>query len=128
MPTIYLLEWTGVTRAQFREISAEFNLGEKIAQGRAEHIPGPQGSRVILLESWESPQAFELYLRSHLGRVLVKIGLPQPAVKSWLAPGPGGNPGSPHSPSTKDQVSPQASPNDPVWALLRSLPAGFSTN
>jgi hypothetical protein len=128
MPTIYLLEWTGVSRAQIREITRQFNLGEKIAQGRAEHIPGPQGSRVVLLESWESPQGFELYLRSHLSRVLMKTGLPQPAIKSWLAPGPGRNPNSPHSPVRNDPAPAQAAPGDPVWGLLRSTPGGFSTN
>ncbi|MGH3034366.1 MAG: hypothetical protein ACRDON_07380 [Gaiellaceae bacterium] len=75
MATAMLLEWEGVTQADYDRVNDALNLGDNPIEGLILHTagPGPSGWRVF--DIWESQEAFGRFVEERLMSAINDAGL-----------------------------------------------------
>lgn len=83
MAIAFLMEFPGVTLAQYDAVVAETNPTGEVASGGVFHVGGPHDGGFRIVDVWESQEAFETFLRERLQAALVKHGVAPPRVETW---------------------------------------------
>ncbi len=83
MAIAFLLEWPGVTQAQYDAVVKELDLGGRVAPGGVFHVAGPVDGGWRVVDVWESQEVFDSFLREKLGRALQNAEVQPPQVQAW---------------------------------------------
>jgi hypothetical protein len=83
MAIAFLLEWPGVTQAQYDAVIQELDLGGRVAPGGVFHVAGPMEGGWRVVDVWESQEVFDTFLREKLGQALQHAGVQPPQVQAW---------------------------------------------
>jgi hypothetical protein len=79
------LVFEGVTEADYWAVNEKLGVapgqvgGESIPAGAINHIAGASANGWVVIETWESREAQQAFMESHLGAVLMEAGLPAPS-------------------------------------------------
>jgi len=90
MPDALVLEFTGVSPAQYREVNAVLGIDPDTGDGDwpdglTAHTGAASASGLLVFEVWESQEAQAAFMSSRLGPALGQVGLPEPARAEWLS-------------------------------------------
>lgn len=83
MAVAMLLDFPGVTQAQYDAVLDELDLGGKTYQGGIFHVAGPVDGGWRVVDVWESQDAFDRFFQAKLGQALQHAGVPAPQVTAW---------------------------------------------
>ncbi len=86
MAVCYVMEWSGVNEAQYQAVLDELRITRfegPTADGGISHLAGPVDGGWLIVDIWESNEAFQRFLADHLGPASAKVGVPQPSVRTF---------------------------------------------
>jgi hypothetical protein len=78
MATVMLMEWSGVTQDQYKNVMNTLGLDTKPPAGALFHVAGFTGGSLRVLDIWESQQAFERFQQERLTGAVQKAGISTP--------------------------------------------------
>jgi hypothetical protein len=90
MSDALVLEFTGVSAAQYREVNAILGLDPETGagdwpDGLTCHTGAASESGLVVFEVWESQDAQAAFMSSRLGPALSQAAVPEPARAEWLS-------------------------------------------
>jgi hypothetical protein len=90
MSDALVLEFSGVSAAQYREVNAVLGIDPVTGEGDwpaglTSHTGAASASGLLVFEVWESQEAQAAFMSSRLGPALGQVGLPEPARQEWLS-------------------------------------------
>lgn len=83
MAVAMVIEWPGVDQEAYLALLRELDLGERMFPGAVLHLAGPVEGGWRAVDVWDSPEAFERFLREKLVAASARAGLPAPKVDTW---------------------------------------------
>ena len=78
MSTVMLMEWTGVTQDQYKQVMRTLDLDKKLPEGGIFHVAGFTAGALHVLDIWDSQQAFEKFQKDRLNPAVQKAGITSP--------------------------------------------------
>ena len=89
MSAALVLEFSGVSATQYREVNAVLGLDAGTGEGDWPdglicHTGAASAGGLLVFEVWESQEAQSAFMRSRLGPALGQVGLPEPTRIEWL--------------------------------------------
>jgi hypothetical protein len=89
MSDALVLEFGGVSAAQYREVNAILGIDPETGEGDwpdglTSHTGAVSASGLLVFEVWESRGAQAAFMDSRLGPALGQVGLPEPSRVEWL--------------------------------------------
>jgi hypothetical protein len=90
MSEALILEFSGVSAAQYREVNATLGIDPDTGEGDwpdglTSHTGAVGESGLVVFEVWESKEAQEAFMNSRLGPAIGQAGLPDPQRAEWLS-------------------------------------------
>jgi hypothetical protein len=90
MSDALVLEFSGVSAAQYREVNAILGIDPESGagdwpDGLTSHTGAASASGLLVFEVWESQDAQAAFMTSRLGPALGQAGLPEPTRAEWLS-------------------------------------------
>jgi hypothetical protein len=90
MSDALVLEFTGVSAAQYREVNAILGLDPETGagdwpDGLTCNTGAASESGLVVFEVWESQDAQAAFMSSRLGPALSQAAVPEPARAEWLS-------------------------------------------
>jgi hypothetical protein len=90
MSDALVLEFGGVSAAQYREVNAVLGIDPVTGEGDwpaglMSHTGAASASGLLVFEVWESQEAQAAFMSTRLGPALGQVGLPEPAREEWLS-------------------------------------------
>jgi len=90
MSDALVLEFSGVSAAQYREVNAILGIDPETGEGDWPdgltcHTGAASAGGLLVFEVWESQEAQVAFTNSRLGPALGQVGLPEPARAEWLS-------------------------------------------
>lgn len=83
MAVAMVIEWQGVDQEAYLSLLRELDLGDRMFPGAVLHLAGPVEGGWRAVDVWDSPEAFERFLREKLEAAGARAGLPAPKVDTW---------------------------------------------
>lgn len=84
MAVAVVMDFTGITQAQYDAVIADMDLGGGPAPHGIFHVAGPTDGGWRVVDVWESQEAFETFAQQQIVPLAQKHGLQQPPrVESW---------------------------------------------
>jgi len=84
MPTVMLMEWTGVTKDQYNQVIRILDLDKNPPAGGIFHVAGFTAGTLHALDIWESQEAFEKFQKDRLTAAVQRAGITaQPRVQFY---------------------------------------------
>jgi hypothetical protein len=83
MAIAFVVEWSGVSEAQYQAVRQALTVDGQLAPGEICHIPKVVEAGWRFVDVWESEDAFRAFFADRLGAFLYTAGLPPPQVTSW---------------------------------------------
>lgn len=77
MAVAMILEWEGVSQAQYDQVLEAMDLGGRAAEGGIFHVAGPSENGWRAVDVWESEEIANAFFAKH-AEVFAKAGVPQP--------------------------------------------------
>jgi hypothetical protein len=72
-----MTELEGASPQMYDEVNERMGVNpDALPEGLISHVAGPTDSGMLIVDVWESPQAFERFARERLGPVLTDMGAP----------------------------------------------------
>ena len=90
MAAVVVLEFDGVTKAQYDAVNAELGIDMDAGtgpwpDGLTTHVGGANDAgEFMVVEVWDSQDAQAAWMNSTLGPALGKVGVPAPIRVTWL--------------------------------------------
>jgi hypothetical protein len=78
MPTVMLMEWSGVTQDQYNQVMKNLDLDAKPPAGAILHVAGFTPGTLRVLDIWDSQQSFERFQQDRLAPAVQGVGMPGP--------------------------------------------------
>jgi hypothetical protein len=90
MSDALVLEFSGVSAAQYREVNAVLGIDPDTGEGEWPdgltcHTGAVSASGFLVFEVWDSQAAQATFMKSRLGPALGQVGVPEPARAEWLS-------------------------------------------
>jgi hypothetical protein len=90
MSDALVLELSGVTEAQYREVNALLGIDAETGEGDwpdglTSHTGAANANGLLVFEVWESQDAQAAFMSTRLGPALAQAGLPEPTRAEWLS-------------------------------------------
>ncbi len=90
MSEALILEFSGVTPEQYREVNEILGLDPQTGDGdwpaaMTCHTGASGEGTFVVVEVWDSKQAQDDFMHSRLGPALAKAGVPEPTRAEWFA-------------------------------------------
>jgi hypothetical protein len=90
MSDALVLEFSGVSAAQYREVNALLGIDPDTGEGDwpdglTSHTGAASADGLLVFEVWESQDAQAAFMSARLGPALGRAGLPEPARVEWFA-------------------------------------------
>ena len=90
MSDALVLEFSGVSAAQYRKVNAILGIDPVTGEGDwpgglTSHTGAASASGLLVFEVWESQEAQAAFMSSRLGPALGQVGVPEPARAEWLS-------------------------------------------
>jgi hypothetical protein len=82
MAVAMILEWPGVTQAQYDQVIEAMGLGGKTAPGGYFHVAGPYEGGWRAVDVWESEETADAFFAQHT-QAFVDAGAPPPNRQVW---------------------------------------------
>jgi hypothetical protein len=83
MAIAFVVEWAGVSEAQYRAVMQTLAADGRLAPGEICHIPKAVEAGWRFVDVWESEEAFKAFLADRLGVILDATGLQPPIETPW---------------------------------------------
>jgi hypothetical protein len=82
MPTVMLMEWSGMTADQYNQVMRTLDLDKNPPQGGIFHVASFNAGTLFVMDIWESQQAFERFQKDRLNAAVQKAGITnQPKIR-----------------------------------------------
>jgi hypothetical protein len=82
MPVMMLMEWKGVTPAQYDQVRERVGWERDPAPGGLFHAAGFEGDTLLVTDLWESPEQFQRFTEERLMPGVKALDVPgQPVVR-----------------------------------------------
>jgi hypothetical protein len=90
MSEALILEFSGVSADQYREVNATLGIDPETGEGDwpdgiTAHTGASGAVGLLVFEVWDSREAQAAFMASRLGPALGKAGLPEPTRAEWLS-------------------------------------------
>ncbi len=90
MSDALVLEFSGVSAAQYREVNAILGIDPDTGEGDWPdgltcHTGAVSAGGFLVFEVWDSQEAQATFMNSRLGPALGQVGVPEPARAEWLS-------------------------------------------
>src|SRR5689334_6413934 len=83
MAIAFVVEWFGVSEAQYSAVRQALTVDGQLAPGEICHIPKVVEAGWRFVDVWESEEAFRSFFADRLGAFLYSTGLPPPQITPW---------------------------------------------
>ena len=83
MAIAFVVEWAGVSEAQYHAVMQALAANGQLAPGEICHIPKVVEAGWRFVDVWESEEAFRTFLADRLSAILDTIGLQPPIETPW---------------------------------------------
>src|SRR5215217_8108821 len=83
MAIAFVVEWAGVSEAQYHAIMQALAANGQLAPGEICHIPKVVEAGWRFVDVWESEEAFKAFLADRLSAILDTTGLQPPIETPW---------------------------------------------
>ncbi|MCW2762076.1 MAG: hypothetical protein JWR85_2277 [Marmoricola sp.] len=90
MSEALILEFSGVTTAQYRDVNQALGIDPETGTGDwpdalASHTGASSADGLVVFEIWDSREAQGEFMSSRLGPALGQVGVPEPTRVEWLS-------------------------------------------
>ncbi len=75
MATVMIMQWPGVTRAQYDQVRKDVNWEGQIPAGAKFHVAWFDGDGLRVIDLWESRQHFETFVNARLTPGVARAGI-----------------------------------------------------
>jgi hypothetical protein len=82
MALVVMQDFSGGTKEQYDQVTAQLNLGGHSPQGNLFHVAGMVEGGLRVVDVWESQDALNAFM-AVLGPVAQSVGVAQPQVTTW---------------------------------------------
>jgi hypothetical protein len=77
MAVMMMTELPGVSPEMYDEVNKRMGVNpDALPEGLISHVAGPTDGGMLVVDVWESPEAFERFVNERLGPVLADLGAP----------------------------------------------------
>jgi hypothetical protein len=85
MAIAFVVEWAGVSEAQYHAVRQALTVDGQLAPGEICHVSKVVEAGWRFVDVWESEEAFRSFFADRLGAFLYTTGLQPPQVTPWPA-------------------------------------------
>jgi hypothetical protein len=76
MPIVMIMRWEGMTAEQYDAMRREVNLEADPPSGGKLHVAAFDERGLVVVDLWDSPEAFNAFVETRLMPAVGKLGLP----------------------------------------------------